>query len=426
MEKVSYPKFRWFALVTLLIMTVAQGIVLISPAPLVGDIASSLHLSLGQATGAVMGAFIIFVALGGIAGGVVIDKIGIPRTYFISVVLMAIGSLLALLIGDTLGGLVVSRLVQGFGAGPIMSSVSRLASEWFPRKERAIVTGIQGMSVSLGIAIGFGLSPLINAVTGNWQQTLAFSAIPLFIALVLILVFALGPKSPVMLHDALDSTELIESQDDFKRSIKLSVFWIAIVVCFCMTWVMQGYNDITPGHIAVDQPVGLGLGAALAGRYMGLMQIAFMVGAVASGFISTKIFKGNQRLMLSLSFILIAIFCTAVLLPAVKYNSTSLLAVLMLAGFFQGMPLPTVMAFISNSYPEHITGRIGGITMGLSIFGGVLGVAAGSYALHHTGYYTVSVLIVGVVSIVGAFGAIGLKVPDQQRGHLEKLASSRG
>ncbi len=414
MKNVSYPKFRWFALLTLLCMTVSQGIVLIAPAPLVGEVANSLQLSLGQVTGAVMGAFIICVALGGIIGGMVLDKIGIPKTYIISVALMVLGSLLVLVIGDTLGGLVVSRVIQGLGAGPIMSSVSRLASEWFPKKERAIVTGIQGMSVSLGIAIGFGLSPVINIATGHWQQTVAFSAVPPCVALILTIILALGPKSPVMLHDAQDSTELIESQKDFKRSLKLPVFWLAIVICFCIAWVMQGYNDITPGHIAVEPPVGLGLGAAVAGRYMGLMQVAFMVGSVASGFLLTKVFKGNYRLLLFSSFIMVAIFCTSVLLPAIKQNSTSLLIVLLIAGFFQGIPLATVMGFISNFYPEHITGRIGGITMGLSIFGGVLGVAAGSYALHHTGFYTVSVLVVGVISVVGALGSFALKTSSAQ------------
>lgn len=59
-----YPGYRWFVLFVLLFATVAQGVVLIWPAPLLEQIAKHYSVDLGAATGALMVAFTIFVTVG--------------------------------------------------------------------------------------------------------------------------------------------------------------------------------------------------------------------------------------------------------------------------------------------------------------------------------------------------------------------------
>ena len=412
----TYPKFRWYVLLTMLVVTLSQGIALISPAPLVGEIAKSLNLSLGEATGSTMGAFIVFVAISGMVGGVITDRIGVIRVYIISIVLMAIGAILTPVIGNSLPGLLFARVIQGCGAGPIMSSISKLAADWFPKKERPLVTGVQGMSLSLGIAFGFGLIPTVYEATSDWQFAIASTAFIMTVGLIMTLVLLVLHKTPFALINKQNRGDEIESANDFRNTLKLSVFWAGVLSAFFQAWAMQGYNDLTPGHLAVDPPVGLGYGAVLAGRYMGLLQLAFMVGSITSGFITTKIFKQDARKTISLSFFLTGIFCTAVLLPTVYENPTLLLIDLILAGFFMGMPTPAVMAFIANSYPEHITGRVGGMTMGLGIFGGTAGVAVGSAALHYSGLYTISILIVSSICLLGTINAWGIRRPTKLKG----------
>jgi MFS family permease len=407
-DDLKFLKFRWVVLVTMFVATIAQGMVLISPAPLVGEIAQSLGLSLGQVTGALMGSFILFVAVSAVVGGISTDKFGVVKTYIGSMVLLIAGSLLVPVLGDSLPGLLISRFIQGCGAGPILASIARLAAEWFPKKERAFVTGLQGAGVSLGIAIGFGLAPLIYTGTGSWKAAMAWMAVGAAAGLVLSLIFALGPKSPVALQDELDPGELLRSAADFKKSIGLPVFRIGAFSVFLLSWAMQGYNDLIPGHLAIEPPAGLGLGPVVAGKFMGLMQVAFMIGSAASGLLVLKIFGGRHRHLIAASFILTGIFCVSVLLPSIHSNNKMLLICLLFSGFFMGMPNPAVLAFISSYYPEHITGRIGGATMGIGILGGVAGVAAGSFALHRTEMYTVSILIVGVVCIIGCINAFGL------------------
>ena len=49
MSEMPYPKYRWYALVTLIVATLSQGMSLIAPTPLVGEIVGSLRVELGAA-----------------------------------------------------------------------------------------------------------------------------------------------------------------------------------------------------------------------------------------------------------------------------------------------------------------------------------------------------------------------------------------
>lgn len=404
MSEKTYPKFRWFVLITIVLATLAQGMILIAPSPLIGEVAKTLNMDLGVATAAAMLPFTLFVAIGGMLGGVSLDKLGPARTFLACSFVVALSGFLTPVFGGSVFGLVILRALQGLGCGPIIASGPRLASEWFPQKQRGMFQGVQGAALSLGITIGLMAGPQIAAGAG-WQTVLVFFGGVMALACVLFVIYAFGPKAPSM------SLNEHAAGDDFKKVFSLPVFWMTLLSVFSLSWVMQGYNDLTPGHIAVAAPAGLGFGPQVAGSVMGIYTLAFMIGSIASGFVAEKIFGGRYKTLISVSFVLTAAFCGSVMLPFVNGNVATLTICLILAGFFMGMPNPVAMTFIANHYPENITGRVGGLTMGLSIFGGTIAVGAGSFALHATGMYTVSILIVVVVALIGAGAGFGIKAP---------------
>jgi len=79
MNENNYPKYRWYVLVSLIVANVIQGMLLISPTPLVGEIAKSMNMDLGGATASVMLPFTLMVAIGGILSGFVMDRIGLEK-----------------------------------------------------------------------------------------------------------------------------------------------------------------------------------------------------------------------------------------------------------------------------------------------------------------------------------------------------------
>ncbi len=113
------------------------------------------------------------------------------------------------------------------------------------------MTGLQGASLSVGIALGFVVAPSVFAKSGDWHIALAFMAVPTVIALIFNIIFALGPKPPYLATQDCAVSDSPECSLAFKKIIKLPVFWAGVFSAFLLSWAMQGYNDITPGHLAI-------------------------------------------------------------------------------------------------------------------------------------------------------------------------------
>ncbi|MDR1797788.1 MAG: MFS transporter [Clostridiales Family XIII bacterium] len=438
----QYPKYRWFVCAVMVVGTVAQGICLIGPSPIVNlvdgagnpiGIAAQLGLSVGQATGLLMVAFQGFVVVGGIVGGILADRIEMPKLYLLSLILVIAGAAILFAAGDSVALAVVGRAIQGLGSGPMIASLARLLALWFPSKEKGIVAGIQGAALSLGIALGLSIVPqLFYALGNNWNMALAIPGILAAVALVLTIIWNFGPKPPVQVQEQIKvESGAVSAGDMFKLAAKTPVFYACIIVSVCASWIQQAYNDLTPGNLAGPPAeviaannlegvaAGLNYGGVGSGMAMGALSIAFLVGSLVSGFFFNFVFKQKARVMLPVCFVITAAFCASVLFfnpfegnagdTGVPIPGT-LLVCLIIAGFFMGMPNATTQGYIANNFPVQITGKVGSLAMSIGIAGSVLGVVVGSMALHVTNAYNVSVVIVSVVGVIGAIVAsIALK-----------------
>ncbi len=417
MNENIYPKFRWFVLLTMLIVTSTTSLSLISPAPLIGEMIKSMpYLSAGQVTGMTMGVFNFFVAVAALLGGILLDKLGFVKVYLIGLVLITAGYLLIPIIGTTFWGMIFIRFLQGFGTGPVMGAAANIAASYFPLKERSIATGVQGFAVSFGIAVGLILVPKLFAATGSWQSALTYLAAVGIIGLVMTIIVIFGPKPPAITDERIKEEH---SAAEFKAAITKPVTWFAIFCIFAMSWVYQAFNDMTPGYMALDAPVGLGKGPAGAGLLVGA-QLSFMVGSILCGIICEKVFKGNPKILVSIGFLLGAFFTLLIKFQFITSNEGALITVLTLASFFFAFVNPLCMGYIAKNYPQKITGKLGGLAMGIGIFGGTAGVSAGAAALHTTGLYQMSITIMCIVCMVGFFLSFGLKTQK------EKVAESEG
>ena len=69
-----------------------------------------------------------------------------------------------------------------------------------------------------------------------------------------------------------------------------------------------------------------------AGKLMMAVQIAFMAGAVVTGFVFEKVFKGTARPVIMIGYALFAIFAVSIMWPAVYKNMTILMTLPMSPG----------------------------------------------------------------------------------------------
>jgi MFS family permease len=406
-----YPPYRWFVLFVLLYVTVAQGVVLIWPAPLLEQIAKHYNVNLGAATGALMVAFTLFVTIGAVVGGFCCDKFGWVPTLIVSVILLSLSTLLVPVFGKGFGTLILARILEGAGAGPIMASVGAVSVEWFSHKERGIVMGIQGMGVSMGIALGFVFVPMAFIKTDSFLSAAAWMSVFPILGVLLLLVIAFGQKPPIFAAEEVVG-EPVNSDQDFKIAAKLPIFYVGLLCVFLECWVMQAFNDLTPVYLSAPAPLGAGHGVLLAGKFMGLVQVSFMIGSIASGFLLTKVFREKNKAVVGLGFLGALGFSLSVRFPFVYGNLGVLPICLFLVGFFQGLIVPTTLAFIAMNFPSHIVGKMTGIWMGVGIFGGTAGVIVGASLLHNTGLYQASIVAVSVVALVGFLASLFLNPPE--------------
>lgn len=416
-DETNAPTYRWFVLFVLLFATVAQGVVLTWPAPLLDHVAGHYAVDLGAATGAMMVAFTTFVTIGAIVGGVCCDKFGWVPTLLVSVSLLTLATLGVLLLGQGFGTLILARALEGLGAGPIIAAVGGVSVEWFPQHQRGTVAGVQGVGLSLGVALGFALVPQVFVSTGSFLAAAAWMSVFPMVAIVLLLAVTMGPKHPVFASDT--DGGLVNTDSDLRTAAKLPVFYIGILCIFFAAWIMQAFNNLMPVYLSAAAPLGAGHGVLLAGKLMGLVQVSLMIGSLLSGVITEKLFRQNIKAAIATAFLLLAVFAYSVRSPAVAGNLKVLPIALFLVGFFEGWVVPNSLAFISMNFPVHIVGKMTGIWMGLGILGGTVGVIAGSMLLHRTGLYFASITAVSMAALCGLLFSLFLNPPLIFRGSEE-------
>jgi ACS family D-galactonate transporter-like MFS transporter len=122
------------------------------------------------AMGIVFSAFSWTYAAAQIPGGILLDRIGVRLTYFLSVTIWS-GFTLLQGLTTNLWTLVACRMGLGVAEAPAFPSNSRVLGTWFPQAERASATGVYSIGQYFGLAF---LSPLLFWIAGTfgWRALL--------------------------------------------------------------------------------------------------------------------------------------------------------------------------------------------------------------------------------------------------------------
>ena len=413
MSEIAYPKYRYFVVITLCIAQAVVTMILAAPATIIGEMSKTMGLSMGETTALVMVAVNVFVALSAFLGGTLVDKLGAYRVWAACSCLLLIGALLVPLIGNSFLGMLFIRFLQGFGAGPIMATPPLVVAQWSPPQERGIIIGIQGAVVSGGAAISLTFVPFVFQKTGSWQAAMAWVSVFCFLALVLSLIVPLGPKPPVVRKaDACPGhTEIEVCSDGTKKAMLLPATWAAALCCFFFSWSGRVFYDMIPNYLAVDPPVGVGLGPLKAGEIMSGLNVIFAVASILSGIILEKVFKGRVKGLVMIGFMMPSLLWFFIKYPVVFSDTLILSSFIWAGGFGFALTFPLVMTFISKTYPKGIMGKLGGLITGFNTIGTLVGLGAGSYALHVTGRYHIPIDLASAGAFLGFLSAILLNEP---------------
>src|ERR1700744_5707410 len=181
-------------------------------------------------------AFKVAYSIGLLFAGRLIDKLGTKMGYFFSTLLWSISAVFHALANSTFGFGVVRSALGLSEAGNFPSAIKTVA-EWFPKKERALATGIFNSGANIGAIIAPLTVPFI-AVTWGWRWAFVITGSVGFVWLILWLIFYEIPARQKRLSKA--ELAYINSDTDEQDKIDKStgnsqVSW-AKLLSYKQTW----------------------------------------------------------------------------------------------------------------------------------------------------------------------------------------------
>jgi len=106
-------------------------------------------------------------AIGMLAMGRLIDRLGTRRGYSIAMVFWSIAAM-AMATGRSLTSFLFYRSALGFGEAGVFPASIKTVAEWFPKRERALATGIFNSGTNLGAILTPITAGLLTVVLG-WR-----------------------------------------------------------------------------------------------------------------------------------------------------------------------------------------------------------------------------------------------------------------
>src|SRR5229473_1553227 len=137
-------------------------------------------------------AFQAAYALGMIFMGRLIDRLGTRIGYAVAMVFWSLASM-GHAMANSLSGFVIARSALGFGEAGVFPASIKSVAEWFPKKERALATGIFNAGTNIGAIITPLIVPWI-AVHLGWQWAFLLTGALGFAWLILWLILYRKPE----------------------------------------------------------------------------------------------------------------------------------------------------------------------------------------------------------------------------------------
>ena len=182
-------------------------------------------------------AFKVAYSIGLLFAGRLIDKLGTKMGYFFSTLLWSISAVFHAFVNSTFGFGVVRSALGLSEAGNFPSAIKTVA-EWFPKKERALATGIFNSGANVGAIIAPLTVPFI-AVTWGWRWAFVITGSIGFIWLVLWLIFYEIPTRQKRLNkaefDYINSDIDEQDKTDKLSDISTKASW-AKLLSYKQTW----------------------------------------------------------------------------------------------------------------------------------------------------------------------------------------------
>jgi MFS transporter, ACS family, hexuronate transporter len=326
---------------------------------------------------------------------------------------------------STIGGFFICRILLGLGEGGNFPAAIKTTAEWFPKRERALATGLfnSGSNVG-GILVPFGL-PVIIATLGSvtvlghvvgWRGAFLATAVIDLLWIVAWLAFYKKPEDQPKVNKeelAIIQSETVEPtvKVPWTRLLPHKQMWAFAVAKFmtdCFWWFyLFGSPDFFNKKFNLD-PAGR--------KYMIMLIYAVAsVGSIAGWFMKKGWSVNKAR---KITMLLCAAFVVPVVFSAITDSKWVAAVLITIAASAHQAWSANVFSLAGDMFPKRVVGSVTGLGGMIGAVGGMVLFYVTGKVLKATGNY-LPVFVMASVAYLLALAIVHMLVPRLEAADIE-------
>lgn len=413
-------RYRWVICALLFFATTINYV----DRQVLGLLATPLQKELGWSEsdyGWIATAFTGAYAIGLLVVGRLMDRLGTRTGLSLAVVLWSVAAM-AHGLARSAFGFGVARFGLGLTEAGNFPAAIKTVSEWFPKKERALATGVFNSGSNVGAIVAPLTVPWV-AFNYGWRWAFVVTGVLGFVWLVFWLALYRRPEE----HPRLSSEELAYIRGDAEEpatripwahllphrqtwAFALGKFLTDPIWWFFLFWLPKFLNET------------YGLTLTGIGLPLVVIYLAADVGSIGGGWLSSTLIKRGWSVNAGRkTAMLVCALCVVPIVFAVRASSlwTAVGLISLATAAHQGWSA-NLYTLVSDTFPRRAVGSVVGIGSSMGAFGGMLIATVTGYLLQWTGSY-VPVFFVAASAYLCALAVIHLLAPRLEAAKVEEV-----
>lgn len=329
----------------------------------------------------IMSVFSFAYAIGLLLSGRFIDKVGTKLGYSVAVVFWSLAGM-GHALAKSVTGFSIARLSLGIGEAGNFPAAVKAVSEWFPKKERALATGIFNSGTAIGVVVALIVVPIIMQNYG-WQEVFWITGSLGFVWLLFWLwLYEIPSKQKRLSKEELNyiESDKDDTQDQVQSSIKISwaklftfpqtwafvtgKFFIDPIFWFFLFWLPSYFSSTFNLDLKVISPELM------------IIYGATTIGSIAGGYFSSQlisrgwaVLKARRAVLLLFALIELVIMIAIAQLVTDKWTAVILIS---LAVAIHQAWATNIFTMASDMFPKNVVSSVVGIGGMMGAIGGIL------------------------------------------------------
>jgi ACS family hexuronate transporter-like MFS transporter len=406
--------YRWRIVVLLFFATTINYI----DRQVLGILAPQLTLEFGWSEsdyGFIIMAFQAAYAIGLISMGTLLDRIGTRLGFIIAMSMWSLAGMFHAA-ANSVFSFAVARFSLGIGQAANFPAAIKTVAEWFPKKERALATGIFNSGPNIGAILTPLLIPII-ALKWSWQSAFIITGALGFVWLLFWIPMYRKPESQKLLSEVernyilQDDREPETTKLPWKSIISYKQTWGICLARFLTDPIWWFFLYWLPKFLNSNYNINLtNIGLPLIVIY-----VVSIGGSIFGGWMSSFLINrgknpvtARKQTIFFLALLVVPIFFTS-------FTSSVWVAVMLIsmATFAHQGYAANIFTIVSDIYPKNAVGSVVGLSGFAGAIGGVLFSAAVGLILEITGSYYIIFGIASVAYLL-CWLSLHLLVPNNQ------------